>query len=101
MVWITDKMNMGHYFQTIVWAHDVTCHKPDPEVWIQCASNLDVSHWSCLVIEDGLPGLIGAQQCGMRSVYYHRYTSINTERLTIADYHTDNFGEIIKILSEA
>jgi len=97
--WITDKMNIGHYFQTIVWAHDVKNHKPDPEVWIQCALNLGVSEDSCLVIDDGLPGLTGARECGMQSAYYHRYSSPEKQCLSIANYHTDSFSDIIKILS--
>jgi HAD superfamily hydrolase (TIGR01509 family) len=97
--WITEKMKVDHYFQTIVWAHDVAHHKPDPEVWIQCAHNLDILYSSCLVIDDGLPGLLGAQKCGMQSVYYHRYSSPEVDCISIADYHTDSFADIIKILS--
>ncbi len=92
-------MNIDHYFQAIVWAHDVKHHKPDPEVWIQCASILGVSHDACLVIDDGFPWLIGAQKCGMQRAYYHRYSSPDKECLSIADYHTDSFADIIKILS--
>ncbi len=98
--WIVNKMNIGEYFQTIVGAHDITYHKPDPEVWIQCALNLKVAHENCLVVDDGLPGLIGAKKCGMRRVYYHRYSSPDKECLSMADYHTDSFGDIIKLLAD-
>jgi len=96
--WILDKMNIRWYFDTIIWAHDVVHHKPDPEVWIQCAAHLHVAHEKCLVIDDGYPGLLGARSCHMSTIYYHRYGSLDQQCLAISDFHTNSFDDIIKLL---
>lgn len=96
--WILKTMHIEWYFDTIVGAHDVVGHKPDPDVWIECAHRLGISHASCLVVDDGYPGLIAAQKCTMKSVYYSRYSWVDNQCIDIADYHADNFHDIADIL---
>jgi beta-phosphoglucomutase-like phosphatase (HAD superfamily) len=97
--WIVNMMGLSSYFHTIIWAWDVSSHKPDPEVWTSAASQLGVSHSECLVVEDGFPGLVGAWLCGMQGLYYHRFTSPDRQCLDLSKYHTDTFSDIIKLLT--
>lgn len=72
--WLLQKMKIADFFSGgLVTANDITHHKPDPEVWLKCAEMLEVPITSCLVIEDGLPGLTGAKQCAATGIYYHRF----------------------------
>lgn len=64
--WVLEKMKVKEYFTIILGANDITRHKPDPEVWIRCAEELGIPTTECVVIENGLPGLTGAQVCGAR-----------------------------------
>lgn len=66
ITWVLEKMKIREYFSVILGAGDISNHKPDPEVWIRCAEELGVSLDTCIVIENGLPGLVGAKTCGAR-----------------------------------
>jgi beta-phosphoglucomutase-like phosphatase (HAD superfamily) len=55
--WVLEKMKIREYFSVVLGAGDIQNHKPDPEVWIRCAEELNVPITECMVIENGLPGL--------------------------------------------
>ncbi len=80
----------------IIWANDLTHHKPDPEVWLKCADLLGVPITDCLVIEDGLPWLTWAKQCGARGIYYHRFCPSEKACEEIAEKNVGSFGELLK-----
>lgn len=109
IIWVLDMMNILEYFilpnswnskletqnYTIIWANNLTHHKPDPEVWLRCAELLDIPIKECLVIEDGLPWLTWAKQCGARGIYYHRFCKPYTACVEIAEKSVGSFGELI------
>lgn len=109
IIWVLDMMNILEYFilpnfwnlkletqnYTIIWANNLTHHKPDPEVWLKCADLLGVPMTDCLVIEDGLPWLTWAKQCGARGIYYHRFCKSDTACEEIAEKSVGCFGELI------
>ena len=64
--WVLEKMKIREYFSVVLGAGDIQNHKPDPEVWIRCAEELEVPITECVIIENGLPGLTGARTCGAR-----------------------------------
>jgi HAD superfamily hydrolase (TIGR01509 family) len=59
------SLNIGHYFETVVTADDVSRHKPDPETFIRCAELMGVEPKFCQVFEDGILGLEAAEKAGM------------------------------------
>lgn len=85
---------------TIVGADGVKSHKPDPEVWLKCAEILEVPIDTCLVIEDGLPGLTGAKKCGARGIYYHRFCRPEKACEKLAEKSVESFGELIPYVVE-
>jgi beta-phosphoglucomutase len=91
ITWVLEKMKIREYFSVILGAGDITNHKPDPEVWIRCAEELGVSLDTCIVIENGLPGLVGAKTCGARWVYFYRF-----DRYDKAEKSVESFGELTK-----
>jgi beta-phosphoglucomutase len=66
--YVLDNCKIRQYFQTIVSGEDVSNSKPDPEVFIKCAENLNVLPHQCLVFEDVPKGVEAAVNAGMKSV---------------------------------
>ncbi|MFA6079986.1 MAG: HAD family phosphatase [Candidatus Gracilibacteria bacterium] len=87
-----------HDHLNIIGAEDLSYHKPDPEVWIRSAERLNVPLSECLVIEDGLPGLLGAKACGARSIYYHHFRHPDKECLKNANYGISDFSQVIDFI---
>jgi HAD superfamily hydrolase (TIGR01509 family) len=50
--WVLEKMKIREYFSIILGAGDIQNHKPDPEVWLRCAEELEVPIEECIVIEN-------------------------------------------------
>jgi HAD superfamily hydrolase (TIGR01509 family) len=55
-------------FETLVCAGDYKEGKPAPEAFLIAAARLKVKPESCLVFEDGKPGLVAAKAAGMAAV---------------------------------
>lgn len=104
--WVVQLLQLEKYFlydetkpekwYTIIGANMLTHHKPDPEVWLKCAEMLEVPITECLVIEDGLPGLTGASQCGARGIYYHRFCRPEDACIELAEKSVESFEELLK-----
>jgi len=56
------------YFQAIITADDVKLSKPDPEIFLKCAQQLNVEPSKCIVIEDSLFGVKAAKAVGMSCI---------------------------------
>jgi len=65
---VLDNLNIRHYFDAIVSADDVIESKPNPETYLNCASQLNISAENCLVFEDAPKGVEAALNAGMQSV---------------------------------
>lgn len=104
--WVIQLLKLEKYFlydqtkpekwYTIIGANMLTNHKPDPEVWLKCAEMLETPITDCLVIEDGLPGLTGASQCGARGIYYHRFCRPEDACIELAEKSVESFEELLK-----
>ena len=68
VAFVINNLKIAGYFKTIVSAADVSCGKPDPEIFLLAAKRLGVHPSSCLVFEDALAGLEGAQNAGMKAI---------------------------------
>lgn len=53
------------FFDTIVCGDDITKSKPNPEIFIKAAYNLDVDKENCIVIEDSPAGIEAAYNADM------------------------------------
>ncbi len=60
-----DTLNITKYFNAIVSADDVRKYKPDPHTFLKCARLIGVKPQYCQVFEDGVLGIIAAQNAGM------------------------------------
>jgi HAD superfamily hydrolase (TIGR01509 family) len=62
---LVQDRGVAKYFQTIVTGDAVGRSKPDPEIFLKCAQQLDTITSKCIVVEDSLFGVKAAKAAGM------------------------------------
>ncbi|CAF0705249.1 HAD family hydrolase [Candidatus Methylacidithermus pantelleriae] len=62
------SLGLCRYFSCAVTAEDVSMGKPDPEIFLRAAKQIDLPAGRCVVIEDAPAGVEGARRAGMRVV---------------------------------
>ena len=62
---IMDTLNIRDYFNSLLASEDVTSHKPDPQVYLKSARNLNAQPAECLVFEDSFSGITAAINANM------------------------------------
>lgn len=65
---LLEKNGLRPYFTTVVAAEDVSNPKPDPEVFLRCAQNLNTDINRCIVFEDSVAGATAAISSGARAI---------------------------------
>ncbi|TDE16539.1 beta-phosphoglucomutase [Dyadobacter psychrotolerans] len=65
---ILERIDMLSYFQTIVDGNRITKGKPDPQVFLMGADDLDTLPENCVVFEDAVAGIQSAKSAGMFAV---------------------------------
>lgn len=61
-------LNAEQAIKTVITGVDVKVGKPNPDVFLQGASGMNVSPDRCVVLEDAVPGLQAARAAGMKCV---------------------------------
>lgn len=88
---ILEKVGLMPYFQSIVDGNSVTKAKPDPEVFLIAANDLNMKPEDCIVFEDSVAGIQAANIANMVSI------GIGDEKvLHEADYNFKDFTEMKK-----
>ena len=62
---VLDILGLGSTFDVLITRDDVDKGKPDPEIYLAAARQLDISTANCLVIEDSATGIKAALAAGM------------------------------------
>jgi len=86
---ILQKVNLYETFEAIVDGNDVSKAKPDPEVFLIAAKQLNKVPTDCIVFEDSVAGVTAANTAGMISIGIG-----SEETLGHADYVFKDFTEI-------
>lgn len=84
--------SLQNVFDTKVTSNDVSAGKPEPDCYLQAATNLGVHANSCLVFEDSVAGTLAAKHAGMKVIGV--LTTHDREELINADYCIDDFSQI-------
>lgn len=65
---IIDKVHVTSFFDAVVDGNDVSKAKPDPEVFLIAAQELQIEANECIVFEDSVAGVQAANTAGMISI---------------------------------
>lgn len=65
---IIKKLDIEHYFEAKMDGNSVAKAKPDPEIFLKCASELNVEPEQCVVFEDAVAGVEAAIEGNMQCV---------------------------------
>ena len=65
---ITTSLGLRKYFEALSTGDMVEKGKPNPDIFLLAAKKLSVKPENCLVIEDGVSGMIAAKKAGMKCI---------------------------------
>ena len=68
MDFIMDSLDLRHYFDAFLHSAHVSKGKPDPEIYLKAAEELDVKPEFCVVFEDSIAGVKAGLNAGMKVV---------------------------------
>ena len=97
---ILSKVPIRNMFGSIMASENVTKHKPDPEVYLTSAINLQVEPSQCLVFEDSFSGITAARNAGMKVVGVltsHAKEELPPCDLYITDYTNLKYHDVVKL----
>jgi beta-phosphoglucomutase family hydrolase len=91
--YVLSKLDIAHLFDSVVGAEDIVQSKPDPEIFLEAAAELNVHPSECLVVEDSKLGVEAAKSANMKCVGYRNPNS-GDQDLSKADIITDDFSKL-------
>jgi len=65
---ILERIGMKNFFDAVVDGTKITRSKPDPEVFLKGAQELNIPPEQCLVFEDAESGIEAAKNAGMKTI---------------------------------
>jgi beta-phosphoglucomutase len=65
---ILEKTGIAHLFNAVIDGNKVSKPKPDPEVFLKGAEQLNIAPANCVVFEDAIAGVEAAHAGGMKAV---------------------------------
>ncbi len=71
--------NEAELFDDILLSYEVGMIKPEPELFKIAADRLGVEINECILVDDGLMNCKGAENVGMKAVYYHDFDQFEVE----------------------
>jgi HAD superfamily hydrolase (TIGR01509 family) len=96
------KHQIDNYFLSVVSAFDknIPKPKPDPAIFLQCGKNLGVPPQNCLVLEDGLLGMLAAKRAKMKCVALVKeitseYDFVDLQITELRELNLKRVGEIM------
>jgi len=98
--YVLDGLHLHETFNTIVSAENVTASKPDPEVFLKCASLLNVSPSEAIIFEDSPMGIEAAKNGGFKAVAitsFHGaddFTKFDNLLFSIDDYEAERLDTL-------
>lgn len=94
---VSDLMKIEPYLQVTTSAEHLTYGKPHPQVYLDCAEQLNSSPLECLCFEDSVNGMIAVKAARMKCVVVPEHSQQKSEKWAIADLKLSslqNFSEL-------
>ncbi|UCS94558.1 HAD family phosphatase [Echinicola marina] len=89
---IIDTLEIRTLMESFMASEDVKTHKPEPEVYLKSAENLEAHPEHCIVFEDSFSGASAGINAGMQVVGV--LTSHTKEELPPCQYYINDYSEI-------
>lgn len=85
------------FFDTGAYLHETTSDKCEPDVYLLACERLGLSPADCIVFEDILPGVKGAQKGGFAVCgVYDSFSEKDTDQIKeFSDYYINSFEELL------
>lgn len=95
---VLKALNIAEYFDTIVTSGMVGKGKPNPDVYLEAARQLNVMPNNCIVFEDVVQGILAGKNAGMTVVGVYDEASKDTtdKKKQLADYYVESIDEFIE-----
>lgn len=100
---IMEKLGFKEKMESILASEHVNTHKPDPEVYLKSAANLEVPVENCVVFEDshsGVSAAINAEMSVVGVLTSHSKEELPPCQLYIKDYNNLSAGDILELLAQ-
>jgi beta-phosphoglucomutase family hydrolase len=100
---LISRLRIKSCFDTIITAAEVKKGKPEPDVFLIIAKNLNINPKNCLVIEDAPVGIQAAKRAGMISIALtttHHKEELLGAQLIIKDLTEITVGDIKNIFEQ-
>ncbi len=96
---IVEVLEIEEFFDVIIASRASVKGKPEPDIYLLVAKELNVACDRCLVFEDIIPGIqaglsAGMKVCAVEDVYS---STIRAQKKEIAHYFIDDFSEVILV----
>lgn len=95
---VLKALGIADYFEVIITSGMVGQGKPNPDVYLEAAKQLDVTTDKCLVFEDVVQGIMAGKNAGMKviAVYDEASKQSTEEKKRLADYYVESIDEFIE-----
>jgi mannitol-1-/sugar-/sorbitol-6-/2-deoxyglucose-6-phosphatase len=91
---VVHKLGIGHYLQAITSAEFLPFGKPHPEVFLQCAQQLQSSPLQCVCFEDSFNGMIAAKAAKMKCIIVPSPAQFTSEKWGAADIKISSLAQL-------
>lgn len=95
-----EKLNILSYFDQIVCAAMVKHGKPEPDIYIEASSRLQLKPENCIALEDSPNGVLSAYRAGCVTVMVPDLTQPDKETAKIIYKKADDLSKVINIIDE-
>jgi mannitol-1-/sugar-/sorbitol-6-/2-deoxyglucose-6-phosphatase len=94
---VCKHLGIGDYLQVKSSAEHLEYGKPHPQVYLNCAKELNSSPLECICFEDSFNGMIAVKAARMKCIVVPAHNQLKDERWSIADLKISslkNFSEL-------
>ena len=91
---ILDLINLTSKFDAVIDGNKVSKAKPDPEVFLKGASELEIDPQNCLVFEDAQAGIDAARNAGMHIIGIGKAENLKNAEFVIPGFENMNFSQL-------
>ncbi|MFP4024025.1 MAG: beta-phosphoglucomutase [Thiohalospira sp.] len=94
---ILERIGMKNFFDAVVDGTKISKSKPDPEVFLKGAQELNILPGQCIVFEDAESGIEAAKNAGMKTIGVGKPENLPKADLVIPGFENVNISIIEKI----